>query len=58
MRLRQYDPLERELRRPHLLTRIDADGNARMSRAAGYLLCVATAALVLGAGWWALSRLG
>lgn len=56
MRLRQYDQLERELRRPQSFIRIDADGNARMNWA-GYLLCAATAALVLGVGWWALSVL-
>jgi hypothetical protein len=33
---------------------IDRDGNARMNWA-GYLLCAATEALVLGVGWWALS---
>lgn len=53
MTLRQYDALERELRRLHLYIRIDRHGNARRNWA-GYLLCAATVALVLGAGWWAI----
>ena len=56
MRLRQYDALERELRRLHLFIRIDRHGNARRNWA-GYLLCAATVALVLGAGWWADNQL-
>jgi len=36
-----------------LCVRFDGDGNARMSWA-GYLLCAATAVLVLVVGWWAL----
>lgn len=50
MRLDAVDPLQRELRRPHSFVRYDKAGNGRMSVGA-YLLCAATAALVLGVGW-------
>ena len=56
MRLRQYDPLERELRRPHWFIRYDNAGNARMSVGA-YLPCAATAALVFAVGLWAIGLL-